>query len=144
MRSLSGTAKEPANNHHPGRCGKHLALNSCFCRKKLQNRKGRAARMTERRSRKMVAMLFVQAAIWLATLNPAQGQSLWLRQEDPITQSSPEDRSQPVSVETRAATDSTVPKTIVIGFVGGFAKRDDVKHPEVQFAANLRQRYPSQ
>jgi hypothetical protein len=100
--------------------------------------------MTERRSRKMVAMLFVQAAIWLATLNPAQGQSLWLRQEDPITQSSPEDRSQPVSVETRAATDSTVPKTIVIGFVGGFAKRDDVKHPEVQFAANLRQRYPSQ
>jgi hypothetical protein len=33
---------------------------------------------------------------------------------------------------------------IVIGFVGGFAKRDDAKHPEVQFAAQLRVRYSSQ
>ncbi|MGC2476153.1 MAG: hypothetical protein WA485_17575 [Candidatus Sulfotelmatobacter sp.] len=32
---------------------------------------------------------------------------------------------------------------IVIGFVGGFVKPDDVKHPEVQFAALLRERYPS-
>ena len=100
--------------------------------------------MTERRSGKMFAMLFVQAAICLATLNAAHGQSLSLRQEDPIDRSSPEDRSQPVSLEARAAPGSTVPKAIVIGFVGGFAKRDDLKHPEVQFAANLRQRYPSQ
>lgn len=34
-------------------------------------------------------------------------------------------------------------KAIVIGFVGGFVKRDDVRHPEVQFAAFLRQNYPS-
>ena len=32
---------------------------------------------------------------------------------------------------------------IVIGFVGGFVRSDDVKHPEVQFAALLRRRYPS-
>jgi len=32
---------------------------------------------------------------------------------------------------------------IVIGFVGGFVRRDDIKHPEVQFAALLRERYPS-
>ena len=32
---------------------------------------------------------------------------------------------------------------IVIGFVGGFVRSDDVKHPEVLFAASLRQRYPS-
>jgi hypothetical protein len=32
---------------------------------------------------------------------------------------------------------------IVIGFVGGFVRSDDVKHPEVQFAALLRQNYPS-
>jgi hypothetical protein len=32
---------------------------------------------------------------------------------------------------------------IVIGFVGGFVSRDDVKHPEVQFAAYLRDRYPT-
>jgi pimeloyl-ACP methyl ester carboxylesterase len=31
---------------------------------------------------------------------------------------------------------------IVIGFVGGFVSRNDTKHPEVQFAAYLRDRYP--
>jgi hypothetical protein len=34
-------------------------------------------------------------------------------------------------------------KAIIIGFVGGFVKHDDTKHPEVQFAAYLRDRYPS-
>lgn len=33
--------------------------------------------------------------------------------------------------------------TIVIGFVGGFVRRDDLNHPEVQFAAYLRESYPS-
>ncbi len=33
-------------------------------------------------------------------------------------------------------------KVIVIGFVGGFVSQDDAKHPEVQFAAYLRHRYP--
>jgi hypothetical protein len=33
-------------------------------------------------------------------------------------------------------------KVIIIGFVGGFVSQDDVKHPEVQFAAYLRHRYP--
>lgn len=32
-------------------------------------------------------------------------------------------------------------KAIILGFVGGFVKRDDVKHPEVLFAAYLRRRY---
>jgi hypothetical protein len=31
---------------------------------------------------------------------------------------------------------------IVIGFVGGFVSTNDTKHPEVQFAAYLRDRYP--
>jgi hypothetical protein len=34
-------------------------------------------------------------------------------------------------------------QTIVIGFVGGFANPHDVKHPEVLFAAFLRQHYAS-
>ncbi len=34
-------------------------------------------------------------------------------------------------------------KTIIIGFVGGFVRSNDMKHPEVQFAARLRQAYPS-
>ncbi len=33
-------------------------------------------------------------------------------------------------------------KVIIIGFVGGFVSHDDAKHPEVQFAAYLRDRYP--
>ena len=34
-------------------------------------------------------------------------------------------------------------KVIVIGFMGGFAKSDDPKHPEVQFAQYLQQHYRS-
>jgi len=37
----------------------------------------------------------------------------------------------------------TVRNAIIIGFVGGLVRRDDVKHPEVQFAEYLRQTYPS-
>lgn len=40
-------------------------------------------------------------------------------------------------------TDPTIRNAIIIGFVGGFVKHDDLKHPEVQFAAYLRDRYPS-
>lgn len=35
-------------------------------------------------------------------------------------------------------------KLVVIGFVGGFARHDDRKHPEVQFAEYLRDRYASE
>ena len=35
------------------------------------------------------------------------------------------------------------PRVIVIGFVGGFARHDDQKHPEVQFAEYLREHYRS-
>ncbi len=34
-------------------------------------------------------------------------------------------------------------KAIIIGFVGGFVRPHDMKHPEVQFAAHLREAYPS-
>jgi hypothetical protein len=37
----------------------------------------------------------------------------------------------------------TTRNVIIIGFVGGFVSRNDTKHPEVQFAAYLRDRYPS-
>ena len=45
----------------------------------------------------------------------------------------------------RALTSFTDPSggnVIIIGFVGGFVSPDDAKHPEVQFAAYLRDRYP--
>ena len=34
-------------------------------------------------------------------------------------------------------------KVIVVGFVGGFVRNDDMKHAEVKFAAHLRERYHS-
>ena len=34
-------------------------------------------------------------------------------------------------------------RTIIIGFVGGFVRSHDMKHPEVQFATHLRDAYPS-
>jgi pimeloyl-ACP methyl ester carboxylesterase len=37
-----------------------------------------------------------------------------------------------------------VEKAIIIGFVGGFVRSHDMKHPEVQFAAHLREAYPSE
>jgi hypothetical protein len=41
------------------------------------------------------------------------------------------------------AEDITLSNVIVIGFVGGFVRHDDVRHPEVRFAGLLRERYPS-
>ena len=45
--------------------------------------------------------------------------------------------------ERLGAEDITLSNVIVIGFVGGFVRHDDVRHPEVQFAGLLRERYPS-
>jgi pimeloyl-ACP methyl ester carboxylesterase len=42
-----------------------------------------------------------------------------------------------------ASTDPAIRNVIIVGFVGGFVSRNDTKHPEVQFAAYLRDRYPS-
>ena len=45
--------------------------------------------------------------------------------------------------ESRGTEDIALRHVIVIGFVGGFVKHDDVRHPEVEFAGLLRERYPS-
>src|SRR5580700_11719157 len=148
MRSaVPGGVKKHANNHHPGTCGKHLALHQVFLLKVDPGRRGgwgRVVRMRERHSGKMLTMLLVRAAMCLAAVSTAGGQSSSLPQGNAINQSGSRDTSQQVWLGTCEATDSTIPKMIVIGFVGGFAKRDDAKHPEVQFAAQLRVRYSSQ
>jgi hypothetical protein len=47
------------------------------------------------------------------------------------------------SLRTHAAGhEGSVRNAIVIGFVGGFVKHDDLNHPEVHFAALLRADYP--
>src|SRR5579872_4256003 len=40
-------------------------------------------------------------------------------------------------------TPAASPEVIVIGFVGGFVKRNDTVHQEVQLAAHLRKQYPT-
>ena len=46
--------------------------------------------------------------------------------------------------DTMGIRNMAVQKAIIIGFVGGFVRSDDMNHPEVQFAANLREAYPSE
>jgi pimeloyl-ACP methyl ester carboxylesterase len=79
--------------------------------------------MMGHRYRKFPVLVFVLTAIVLMT-GFAHGQEVSL----------PERRS--------ANTPPANRNVIVIGFVGGFVSRNDTKHPEVQFAAYLRDRYP--
>jgi pimeloyl-ACP methyl ester carboxylesterase len=44
---------------------------------------------------------------------------------------------------SREVANRGIRKAIILGFVGGFVRRDDVKHPEVAFATYLRSRYGS-
>ena len=45
--------------------------------------------------------------------------------------------------EGASANEVTLRSAIVVGFVGGFVNHDDRKRPEVQFAAFLRDKYPT-
>lgn len=45
--------------------------------------------------------------------------------------------------DNSAGRNLAVQKAIIIGFVGGFVRSDDIRHPEVEFAAHLREIYPS-
>lgn len=49
-----------------------------------------------------------------------------------------------VCLRDTSGRNTAVEKAIIIGFVGGFVRSDDMKHPEVQFAAHLREAYPSE
>jgi len=81
--------------------------------------------MQGRRHWKFTALVFALAAVVLVAPQIAPGQEVSL-------------------LEARSAvTDPTSRNVIIIGFVGGFVSRDDTKHPEVQFAAYLRDRYPT-
>jgi hypothetical protein len=80
--------------------------------------------MKERRHWKFTAFIFVLTVIALVAPGIARGQDVSL----------PEVGS--------AGTTPTIRNVIIIGFVGGFVSRNDTKHPEVQFAAYLRDRYP--
>ena len=115
--------------------------------------------MDEHQLKKPVRRLYVLAAICLVALSRALGQAVSLPEKHVIDRSSPPAASicqnttapsqlkgafRQVCLRKSAGTPDLIPgNAIVIGFVGGFVKHDDAKHPEVQFAAYLRNRYPS-
>jgi hypothetical protein len=64
--------------------------------------------------------------------------------QDPLTPSPLRDALRLVCSRERVeAANHSIRKAIILGFVGGFVKRDDIKHPEVLFAMYLRSRYGS-
>jgi hypothetical protein len=81
--------------------------------------------MKDRRHCKFTAVASLFAALALVAPGIAHSQQMSIR----------EVRSAMIAPPTR--------NNIIIGFVGGFVSRNDAKHPEVQFAAYLRDRYPS-
>ena len=110
-------------------------------------------------NRKIAALPLVLAVMCLAHPGSARGQANALSEEDNIRfgnatqhtvcEESNADQSVEAALHLVCLRDLlgtrkvALRNVIVIGFVGGFVRRDDVKHPEVQFAALLRQRYPS-
>jgi pimeloyl-ACP methyl ester carboxylesterase len=81
--------------------------------------------MRERLYWKVTRMIFALGAMILGASGFAHGQG------------------GPSSKGDFALADLASRNVIIIGFVGGFVSRDDAKHPEVQFAAYLRDRYPT-
>jgi hypothetical protein len=64
--------------------------------------------------------------------------------QDPLISSALRDALRLVCLRERVeVANRGVRKAIILGFVGGFVKPDDVKHPEVLFATYLRNRYGS-
>ena len=109
--------------------------------------------------RKLVALPLILAAMGLARPGSARGQANALSEEanthfgnatqrtvceEPNADQSVEAALRLICLRDLLGT-RKVPlrNAIVIGFVGGFVRSDDGKHPEVLFAALLRQRYPS-
>jgi pimeloyl-ACP methyl ester carboxylesterase len=81
--------------------------------------------LKDHRHWKFTALVFVFSTVAFVATGLAHGQEMAIRQvRSPVT-------------------DPSIRNVVIIGFVGGFVSRNDAKHPEVQFAAYLRDRYPT-
>ena len=115
--------------------------------------------MKERQHWKVIVLQFAGAVIYLGALSDGHSQAIPVARLNTVNRSAPsatsiceatatptplKDALRQACLRKRSALpDSTVRKAVIIGFVGGFVRRDDANHPEVQFAAYLRGRYPS-
>ncbi len=84
----------------------------------------RGIRMTDRQYKKLARLFVVVIASLFAAQDNANGQQPSLR-ETPLSAAAP------------------IHNAVIIGFVGGFVSTNDTKHPEVEFAAYLHDRYPT-
>jgi len=102
--------------------------------------------------------LSLSAAIWLLALNGASGQELSFGRGkgtaqngtfaahvcgDSVLLPALKDALRQVCLRLQTEPPVAIREAVVVGFVGGFVRRDDPKHPEVQFADYLRERYGS-
>jgi len=106
--------------------------------------------MRDLRFRSFIALLLVVAAIGLTVPHFAHGQAMSLTAAGTVHRAPTicEETLAPLSLKDAlrqvclrqpvAMADASARKTIIIGFVGGFVKRDDQRHPEVQFATGGR------
>jgi hypothetical protein len=78
--------------------------------------------LKDRRNWNFIPLVFAYAAMVFVGARIAHGQEIQVRP---------------------TVTDPTIRNVVIIGFVGGFVSRNDTKHPEVQFAEYLRDRYPT-
>jgi hypothetical protein len=113
--------------------------------------------MKEHQHGKVIALLFAGAALSLGALSTAHSQAIPVARVDVVHRSDTSGICEgtatpsPIKDALRQAClrkpgvmrDVTVRNAVIIGFVGGFVRRDDANHPEVPFAAYLRERYPS-
>jgi len=104
--------------------------------------------MNHRQHWKIISFLFVFVTTYLAAQTT---QVISVSETHPGASTTREETAAPAllkdnlrpSVQPGKKQDGAIRKAIIIGFVGGFVKHDDARHPEVQFAAYLRDRYPS-
>ena len=141
-----GTQIEPPNARQGQRCSRE-------CKTRLQ------IGMKRLSSWKIIASLVICCAMYAWQLVPASAQAVALLGKSgagfgsalPRGSCRGSSASSPVKQALRlvcqrnyeTGNNPSMRKAIVIGFVGGFVKSDDVRHPEVNFAALLRDRDPS-
>jgi len=90
----------------------------------------------------LVACVFFSAAAQTAQSHTDVPTGLAVQEALPFASRSAADTRSPFS-NAAGENGGDAPRVIVIGFMGGFARSDDQKHPEVQFAEYLQEHYRS-
>jgi hypothetical protein len=105
--------------------------------------------MRERALWMVTIMLLVWSALWLvafsATRSDAQELSAIATPHNVIPGAIAQSQTahEAAATRTSGAVNPGTGRAIVIGFVGGFVRADDTRHPEVQLVEELRRRYTS-